>query len=111
MSEGRLGNRGEIDVPRAGLECWYYMSAVQNMSVLVDQNGAHLLGVCAPANTRLLDYVRIFVRYGSGMANRVEENPAAVALEALNAAFPCTGRTTAKSTKLRRVTGRDVATE
>ena len=35
------------------------------MSVLIDQNGKPLLGVCVPESTALLDYVRIFVRSGA----------------------------------------------
>lgn len=101
IANGRGDNKGAMDIPRAGLACWYYMSAVQNMSVLVDQNGQSLLGICAPANTTLLDYVRIFVRYGQKMPDRVEENPAAVAVEALNAAFACGRKSNAGATKTR----------
>ena len=54
---------GEIaDIPRAGLPCWYYMSAIQDMSVLEDGEGKRLLGVCSPPNSTTMDFVKIFVR-------------------------------------------------
>src|SRR5262245_39234180 len=37
------------------------MSAIQNMSVLETPRGVRLLGICAPPQTTLMDYVRIFV--------------------------------------------------
>jgi hypothetical protein len=55
-------NTQSIEIPAAGLPCWYYMAAVQDMSTIVDQNGQPLLGICAPSTTSLLDYVRAFVR-------------------------------------------------
>ena len=53
---------GEVDIPSNGLICWYYMSAIQNMSVLEDVHGVRLLGICAPPDTHLMDFVRIFVQ-------------------------------------------------
>jgi hypothetical protein len=44
-----------IDIPTEGLPCWYYMEAIQNMSVLVDQAGQPLLGVCAPPDSTVMD--------------------------------------------------------
>jgi Rap1a immunity proteins len=88
-----IGARGtqtdKIEIPHAGLHCWYYLSAVQNMSVLVDQRGQPLLGICAPANTTLLSYVRIFVEYARRHPKAEQENAAALAVTALNKAFPC----------------------
>jgi hypothetical protein len=78
-----------LDIPAVGVPCWYYMSAIQNMSVLVDPHREPLLGICAPPSTTLMDYVRIFVRYARRPPNGTEENAAAVAVEALNEAFPC----------------------
>jgi hypothetical protein len=53
---------GEVNIPSNGLICWYYMSAIQNMSVLEDVHGVRLLGICAPPDTHLMDFVRIFVQ-------------------------------------------------
>ncbi len=80
-----------IDISPAGLRCWYYMSAIQNMSVVVDQTGEHLLGICAPASTTLMDYVRIFVRYARLNGIQLQSNAAALAVAGLSKAFPCGG--------------------
>jgi len=77
-----------VEIPAAGLPCWYYMSAVQNMSVLVDESGARLLGVCPPPDSTVLDFVKIFVQYSRKQKTR-EENAAALALPGLAQAFPC----------------------
>ncbi len=75
-------------IPAAGLRCWYYMSAIQDMSVLVDQDGRRLLGVCAPPDTTLIDYVCVFVYYARNQKGTQRES-AALAIEALGQAFPC----------------------
>jgi hypothetical protein len=77
-----------IDFPTEGLPCWYYMEAIQNMSVLVDQAGEPLLGVCAPPNTTAMDYVRTFVRSARENGGK-EGNAAALAVQELARAFPC----------------------
>jgi len=81
-----------LDIPVAGLPCWYYMAAVQNLSVVVDERGRHLLGICAPQDTTLLEYVRIFTRYAQDHPQETADNPAALALRALLDAFPCGSR-------------------
>jgi Rap1a immunity proteins len=95
VAGSRVRQVAVLDVPRTGLPCWYFMSAVQNMSVLIDQSGEPLLGICAPENTRLLDYVRTFVRYARRVPRGGQENAAALAVEALNATYPCGHRDTA----------------
>jgi hypothetical protein len=78
-----------IDIPVAGLACWYYMSAVQNMSAVVDQDGQPLLGICAPEGTTLIQYVRIFARYAQHHPEKDSDNAAPLVLHALIDAFPC----------------------
>jgi hypothetical protein len=78
-----------IDIPRAGLPCWYYMAAIQNASVLVDSGGKRLLGVCVPPDATLIDHVRIFVRYARRNQKDVSDNAAAAAVMALSEAYPC----------------------
>ena len=79
---------GEVDIPSNGLICWYYMSAIQNMSVLEDVHGVRLLGICAPPDTRLMDFVRIFVQKAQKRKMQ-NENAAAFAVVALSQSFPC----------------------
>jgi Rap1a immunity proteins len=85
----RADARGTIDIPPAGLPCWYYMAAIQNAAVLVDQDGGRLLGICAPPEATLLDHVRIFVRYARRNQKDASDNAAAVAVAALSEAYPC----------------------
>jgi Rap1a immunity proteins len=82
----------EIDIPQTGLSCWYYMSAIQNMSVLETPRGVRLLGICAPPETTLMDYVRVFVAQGRKRKAQ-GENAAAFAVVMLSDAFPCGART------------------
>lgn len=79
-----------VDIPVAGLACWYYIAAIQNMSVVVDEQGRHLLGVCAPPGTTLMQFVRIFARYAQRHAREDSDNASALVLRALLNAFPCT---------------------
>jgi hypothetical protein len=81
-----------VEIPVSGLACWYYMAALQNMSVVVDEHGRHLLGVCAPQRTTLLEYVRIFARFAQKHREQDADNAAALALRALVEAFPCGAR-------------------
>jgi Rap1a immunity proteins len=92
-------SRKTIVIPGSGLRCWYYMSAVQDMSVLVDQEGGQrLLRICAPPDTTLMDYVRIFVHYARDQRGK-QRNPAALAVTALNNAFPCPKERTVSAIK------------
>lgn len=82
-----------LEIPAAGLPCWYYMSAMQNMAVLVDESGTRLLGVCPPADSTVMDFVRIFVQRARKHSVRKHkasaDNAAAAALTGLAQAFPC----------------------
>lgn len=85
-------DKATVQIPVAGLECWYYMSAVQNMSAVVDQDGRPLLDICAPAGTTLIQYVRIFARYAQRHPEKDTDNAAPLVLHALLDAFPCGAR-------------------
>jgi hypothetical protein len=86
IAETRTG--ATLDIPSAGLPCWYYMSAMQNMAVLVDESGTRFLGVCPPADSTVMDFVRVFVQYAHKQ-KAPAENAAALALSGLAQAFPC----------------------
>jgi hypothetical protein len=81
-------NDATLDIPPDGLPCWYFMSAVQNMTVLVDENGTRLLGVCPPPDSTVLDFIRVYVAY-AGKKKGSGDNAAALALTGLAEAFPC----------------------
>jgi hypothetical protein len=77
-----------IDIPSAGLPCCYHLSAIQNMSVLIDANGRPLRGICAPTNTSVLDDVRICIKVAHDHSAVHEGNAAAVILAALTNRYP-----------------------
>jgi Rap1a immunity proteins len=79
----------QIDIPAAGLPCWFFMSAVQNMSVLTDERGGRLLGICAPPESSVLDYVQIFVRSVRRKSAGAGDNAAAQVVAALAESYPC----------------------
>jgi Rap1a immunity proteins len=78
-----------FDIAAEGLPCWYYMSAVQNMTVLADERGERLLGICPPPDSTVLDFVRVFVQYARTEDVGSQRNAAAFALLGLARAFPC----------------------
>ena len=85
-----------VDISPEGLPCWYYMSAVQNMSALVDSKNERLLALCPPAESTTLDFVRIFLRSAERKNETDVNNPAVLVLHALTKAYPCHGPTAAE---------------
>ena len=84
-----------IDISPEGLPCWYYISAVQNMSALVDSNNKRLLAFCPPGKSTTLDFVRAFLRSAERKSETDVDNPAVPVLQALAKEFPCQGPTAA----------------
>jgi hypothetical protein len=84
-----------IDISPEGLPCWYYMSAVQDMTALVDSNNKRLLAFCPPAKSTTLDFVRAFLRSAERKSETDVDNPAVPVLQALAKEFPCQGPTAA----------------
>ena len=75
-----------FDISPEGLPCWYYMSAVQSMSALVDSNNERLLALCPPAESTTLDFVRAFLRSAERKNEIDVNNPAVPVLQALTKA-------------------------
>ena len=90
-----------LDISPEGLPCWYYMSAVQNMSALVDSGNEHLLGICPPVESTTLDFVRIVVRAAGRRDMTNLEDPAALVLPALAETYRCNGAIAAQAKPLR----------
>jgi hypothetical protein len=44
VNNGRAKANGEVDILPSGLPCWYYISALQNMSVLENLDGLRRYG-------------------------------------------------------------------
>ena len=85
-----------VDISPEGLPCWYYMSAVQNMSALVDSKNERLLALCPPTESTTLDFVRAFLRSAERKNETDVNNPAVLVLHALAKAYPCHGPTGAQ---------------
>ena len=83
-----------VDISPAGLPCWYYISAVQNMTSLTDEADERLLHICPPSDTTVLDLVRVFVRQAREAKPNVTgvENAATLVFTALLKAYPCDAR-------------------
>jgi hypothetical protein len=89
LSDLRSLPEGKIRAPNEGMPCWHYMAAVQNFSVLVDQNTKPLIGICAPPESTLIQFIRIFTAFAKQNPQHLHYGGAAVALRALQSAFPC----------------------
>jgi hypothetical protein len=83
--------RDTVDISPAGLPCWYYISAVQNMTSLTDEADERLLHICPPSDTTVLDLVRVFVQHAREAKPNVTgvENAAPLVFAALIKAYPC----------------------
>jgi hypothetical protein len=65
LERGTKGAGRYIYIPRTreALTCWGYMRAMQDLSVLADENGHRIMGACPPEQTATLQLIRSFVRY------------------------------------------------
>jgi Rap1a immunity proteins len=70
-------------------QCWGFMSAVQEYSVLADQAGNRLLSACPAADTKTTQIVDVFVKYAKAHPEKLNTSAAAAAYNALADAFPC----------------------
>jgi hypothetical protein len=64
LERGAKGAGRHIYIPstREALTCWGYMQAMQDLSVLADENGHRIMGACPPEQTTTLQLIRSFVR-------------------------------------------------
>jgi hypothetical protein len=67
------------------------MKAVQEFSVLADQDGKTLLGSCPSADGTTTQVVRLFVDYARAHPDKLDLSAAAVAYNAMADAYPCKG--------------------
>jgi hypothetical protein len=74
---------------KEALQCWGYMQAMQDLSVLVDENGRRLMGACPDERTTLLELTRAFVAYADRHSDGSDNDAALMVMAALREAFPC----------------------
>jgi hypothetical protein len=80
-----------IYIPRTreALTCWGYMRAMQDLSVLADENGHRIMGACPPEQTTTLQLLRSFARYARAHRGELPDNAVAAVFLALREAYPC----------------------
>lgn len=70
-------------------QCWGFIEAVQEFSILADQDGKTLLGACPDEDTKTVQIVKVFVDYARAHPDRLSLPAADVAYNAMADAFPC----------------------
>jgi hypothetical protein len=87
-----IGSGKEIRIPftKKALVCWGYMQAMQDLSVLGDEDGRRFMGACPPERTTLLELIQAFVSYAR--SHELPDNAALAVTRALQEAFPCKAR-------------------
>src|SRR5262245_59882653 len=91
LERGAKGAGRHIYIPstRDELTCWGSMQAMQDISVLDDENGHRIMGACPPEQTTTLQLIRSFVRYARGHRSELPGNAVVVVFRALREAYPC----------------------
>jgi Rap1a immunity proteins len=91
LERGTKGAGRYIYIPRTreALTCWGYMRAMQDLSVLADENGHRIMGACPPEQTATLQLIRSFVRYARARRSELLGNAIVAVFRALREAYPC----------------------
>jgi Rap1a immunity proteins len=91
LEQGTKGAAQHIRIPntKEALLCWGYMQAVQDLSVLVYEDGTGIMGSCPPEQTTALQLIRSFVTYARSHPDELEGNTAMAVFKALQHAYPC----------------------
>src|SRR5262249_507343 len=90
QAETGAGEQIRIPFTKKALVCWGYMQAMQDLSVLADEDGRRIMGACPPERTTLLELIQGFVRYTR--SHELPDNAALAVTRALQEAFPCEAR-------------------
>jgi hypothetical protein len=91
VAQAKTGAGAQIRIPftKKALVCWGYMQAMQDLSVLADEDGRRIMGACPPERTTLLELIQAFVSYARSHADELPDNAALAVTRALQEAFPC----------------------
>jgi hypothetical protein len=91
LEHGAKGARRHIYIPstREALTCWAYMRAMQDLSVLADENGYRIMGACPPEQTTTLELIRSFVRYARAHRGELPGNAVVAVFRAFRGVYPC----------------------
>jgi len=91
LERGPEGAGRHIYIPRTreALTCWGYMQAMQDLSVLADEEGHRIMGACPPEQTTTLQLIQSFVRYARAHRSELQGNAVVAVFRALREAYPC----------------------
>jgi hypothetical protein len=91
LERGTKGAGRHIYIPstRQALTCWGYMQAMQDLSVLADENRHRIMGACPPEQTTTLQLIRSFIRYARAHRSELAGNAVLGVFRALREAYPC----------------------
>ena len=91
LERGAKGAGRHIYIPRTreALTCWGYMQAMQDLSVLADEEGHRIMGACPPEQTTTLQLIQSFVRYARAHRTELQGNAVLAVFRALREAHPC----------------------
>ena len=91
LERGVKGAGREISIARTreALTCWGYMQAMQDLSVLSDEEGHRIMGACPPEQTTTLQLVRSFVRSARAHRSELPGNAVLAVFRALRETYPC----------------------
>src|SRR5437899_4181198 len=91
LVRAKTGAGKQIRIPftKKALVCWGYMQAIQDLSVLADEDGRRIMGACPPERTTLLKLIQAFVSYAHSHTDELPNNAALAVTRALQEAFPC----------------------
>src|SRR5207248_3764749 len=105
LERGAKGAGRHIYIPRTqeALTCWGYMQAMQDLSVLADEEGHRIMGACPPEQTTTLQLIQSFVRYARAHRTELQGNAVLAVFRALREAHPCRPLFS-NSTTVRRLT-------
>src|SRR5262245_20519136 len=91
LERGAKGAGRHIYIPGTSeaLTCWGYMQAMQDLSVLADEEGHRIMGACPPEQATTLQLIQSFVRYARAHPNELQGNAVVAVFRALREAYPC----------------------
>jgi hypothetical protein len=65
------------------------MQAMQDLSVLADEEGHRIMGACPPEQATTLQLIQSFVRYARAHPTELQGNAVVAVFRALREAYPC----------------------
>ena len=85
-----IGGNVRLDTKFETGVCWGEFDAIQRVTTIPDKtNRRTILDICAPSNSTRVQLIAIFVNYAEKNPQRLHLHGFDIAVESLQAAFPC----------------------